>query len=216
MRTVGIKAGYGIIQRDIMTMENLSIHSKAVYALLVSYAGQKNSCYPGFDTMAEKLDISRPTVIKAIKGLEDKELVRVERENGKGNTYYPTYIKDGEEPIVNNEPWFTLDGKLTYIGFNDKDLGKLDKKSNSIVLEGFWNLYDKKVDKVKTERMWKSMSEKNKAIVMTMIPWYKLAQPMKKYRKSPYSYLLNKCWGDEDLHGDAIENTKSKKLEGEW
>ncbi len=104
MKTGRIKDGYGTIQRDIMTM-NINVYSKAVYCLLISYAGDKLTCYPSLKTICTDLDISKPTVIKAIKELisvgllvaDKKKTSLGEHEN---NIYYPMYIMD--EHVVND------------------------------------------------------------------------------------------------------------------
>lgn len=103
MKTGRIKDGYGTIQRDVMTMK-INIYSKAVYCHLVSYAGEKVRCYPSLKTICSDLDISKPTVIKAIKELisvgllvaDKKKTALGEHEN---NVYYPMYIMD--ENVVN-------------------------------------------------------------------------------------------------------------------
>jgi len=96
MVTGRLRKGHGVIQRDIMSMNGVNVFSKAVYCLLVSYAGDKDTCYPSIVKIAENLEISKPTVIKAIKELEDKKLViitKVKSKNGyKNNVYEPMFL----------------------------------------------------------------------------------------------------------------------------
>ena len=98
LRTARIKEGYGTIQRDVMCLHGLPIHAKAVYALLVSYAGQKSACFPTVVTMSRNLDICKQLVIDSIRQLEVANLVQVERNPGKGSKYYPQYILADDAP----------------------------------------------------------------------------------------------------------------------
>jgi len=64
--------------------------------------------------------------------------------------------------------------------------------------ERFWNLYDKKVDKKdKLLKKWKALSKKDRAAIFEHIPKYKEAQPDKRFRKNPLTYINNESWNDE-------------------
>ena len=57
----------------------------AVYAVLGLHAGAKTrQCYPSTRTISGLLNLSRPTVLKAICKLEEVGLIKVERRRGKG------------------------------------------------------------------------------------------------------------------------------------
>lgn len=96
MRTGRLRTGYGMIQRDIMTMEGVSALSKSVYCLLVAYAGEKSTCFPSIVTICDNLELSKPTVIKCIKELEISELVvvcKVKSKDGfRSNVYEPLFL----------------------------------------------------------------------------------------------------------------------------
>jgi len=47
---------------------------------LITYADKSNICYPGLDTICEKLGISRPTLISALKRLEGKKLIKITKD----------------------------------------------------------------------------------------------------------------------------------------
>ena len=226
MRTARIKEGYGTIQRDIMTMKGLSVHAKAIYALFVSYSGQKDCCYPSLGTIRNNLDISVPTIIKGIKELEALQLLTVERTLGEASIYYPNYIlvaeaqsvspRIPEEKKVPEQPFEEIAGKPVYIGFEDFS----DEQGRQHT--GFWNLYDKKVDKQKARRLWNKLKANTRAFIMQKVPLYKSYQADKQYRKSPYSYLLNQCWDDEDLHKPRSytkgpnQNSENGRLSISW
>lgn len=64
--------------------------------------------------------------------------------------------------------------------------------------EDFWDDYDKKVgSKPKLLKKWAKISKKDKQKIREYIPLYKAAQPDKKYRKNPETFLNNESWNDE-------------------
>lgn len=91
------KEGYGTVQRDFMKMD-ISVYAKCVYTLLRTYSGEKNACYPSMRVICDDLKISKSTLIRAIKELEDVNMIVVKRSNKKDsnersvNTYIPLSI----------------------------------------------------------------------------------------------------------------------------
>jgi|GEM_PF-1159558 len=67
---------------------------------------------------------------------------------------------------------------------------------SDVSFDDFWNAYDKKVDKYKCERKWKSIPLADKKKIMEYVPLYVEATPDSKYRKNPLTFLNGKCWGD--------------------
>jgi hypothetical protein len=73
-----------------------------------------------------------------------------------------------------------------------------NKKEISIEFEFFWVLYDKKVgSKDKLVKKWAALTDQERSDAINHVPKYKLAQPDKKFRKDPATYLNNKSWNDE-------------------
>jgi hypothetical protein len=71
-------------------------------------------------------------------------------------------------------------------------------KEINIDFDFFWNLYDKKVgDKEKLKKKWATLKDIDREKAMDHIPKYIEAQPDKKYRKDPATYLNNKSFNDE-------------------
>lgn len=69
--------------------------------------------------------------------------------------------------------------------------------------EDFWSDYDKKVgDKTKLQKKWAKLSNRDKEKIREYIPNYKAAQPDKKYRKNPETFLNNKSWNDELIYAE--------------
>jgi len=83
---------------------------------------------------------------------------------------------------------------------NENEIVNEDKKGIEIfpTFSDFWDLYDKKVGKkIKIEQSWNKIPHTEKINIMINIPKYIAAQPNKKFRKNPATYLYNDSWKDE-------------------
>lgn len=210
MRTARIKEGFGMIQRDIM-ISDISIHSKALYALLVSYAGEKQTCYPSINTICKNLKVSKPTIIKSINELKNNKLVIVQKKITKegdygNNIYEPLYLIE-EVEVVNEVDY---PSQLDLLGV----VKDVDPKNNIIRnnikedFEFFWDLYGHKVDRTSAEKAWNKLTPKNKKECLEMTPaWLAfLRSEGQKWRKqlNASTYLNGKRWLD-DLGGFESE-----------
>lgn len=87
---------YGLISQEVMNSNELSQKAKLLYSMLVSFAGNKDKAFPSQKLLAERLGMSKSTVNRAIKELEDNEIIKiVKQQNANGfktNTYI---IQDG-------------------------------------------------------------------------------------------------------------------------
>ena len=72
--------------------------------------------------------------------------------------------------------------------------------------DDFWNLYDKKVDRTKAESKWNKLTQKEKEEAVEYIPAYKLAQPDKKFRRNPETFINNKTWQNEIITDNPKTN----------
>ena len=73
---------------------------------------------------------------------------------------------------------------------------KADKPLN-VPFDDFWNLYNKKVGRKKSEAKWKRLSNKDRAAIMEHLPNYIRNTPDVQYRKNPETYLNSESWNDE-------------------
>jgi hypothetical protein len=81
---------------------------------------------------------------------------------------------------------------------NDNGIDNVNVNDNALSFDRFWDLYDKKVgDKVKIEAKFNNLPKSDIEKIFQHVPKYKLAQPDKKFRKDPSTYLNNKSWNDE-------------------
>jgi len=95
----------------------------------------------------------------------------------------------------------------------DKDL---NETSNDLILypsfDDFWELYDKKVNKLDTERKWNKLLQVTKEEIMNHVDEYVKAVPDKQYRKNPDTYINNQCWNDEIIKNN--QNGKGSAVNG--
>lgn len=77
--------GFTQLPNCVLNDKNISLSAKVVYAKLLSYAWHNNAVYPGQETMAQELGVTRPTVNKSIGELERVGFLEVKR-RGQGLT----------------------------------------------------------------------------------------------------------------------------------
>jgi len=85
-----------------------------------------------------------------------------------------------------------------------------DINNNKVDFNIFWDLYNKKIDKVKSEKKWNSLSKSVQDYIILKLPAYIKSTPDEKYRKNPLTYLNGKCWEDEQ---PEIKSTQITPLE---
>lgn len=83
-----------------------------------------------------------------------------------------------------------------------------------VSFEKFWNLYDKKKDKIKCEGKWNRLTNKERENCITNLPVYILSTPDKQFRKDPSTYLNNKSWDNEIIISNG-NNGKANQRVGE-
>ena len=87
---------YGLISQEVMNSDELSQKAKLLYSMLVSFAGNKDKAFPSQKLLAERLGMSKSTVNRAIKELEDNEIIKiVKQQNANGFKTNIYIIQDG-------------------------------------------------------------------------------------------------------------------------
>lgn len=97
---------------------------------------------------------------------------------------------------------------------NDNDNGI---KELNVSFEYFWTLYDKKTSpKESCEKKWAKLKDEERLAAIKHIPEYKIAQPEKKFRKDPASFLHQKAWTHELIYynGTTAHLQKSHSSNG--
>ena len=73
-------AGFTQVPNYILRSKDLSVGAKLAYAMLLSYAWQNDYCFPGQETLADDIGVSRRSVITFIKELQAGGFVTVKRQ----------------------------------------------------------------------------------------------------------------------------------------
>lgn len=78
------------------------------------------------------------------------------------------------------------------------------EKQIDVLFETFWNTYDKKVNRPKSEKKFKSLSIDEITDIINRVPDYVKSTPDKQFRKDPLTYLNNRAWEDELQHTNNL------------
>ena len=63
--------------------------------------------------------------------------------------------------------------------------------------DDFWDDYDHKKDRKRSESKWKKVSESDRQKIKEFVPIYKAHQPDSEYRKYPTTFLNSEIWNDD-------------------
>jgi len=217
----GDKEFFTIIPNYIL---NHSTHwDREVYIQMKRIAGENGKCFMSIKRLQKQCGISKERLTTSIKYLLEHNWI-----NYIGKTKYQTV--GGEQEIntytINNlwktnsvfykggspndtpctkggSPNVTKGGRqIVKGGSPDDHKEELYNKNNikKIDFSIFWNLYDKKTDKVWCENKWNSLKlSEQQEITRTLPSYVKSTFTNGKFpsRKNPKTYLNNKCWEDE-------------------
>jgi len=80
--------GFTQVPNAILKSNQVTAGAKLTYAMLLSYAMNKDQCFPGQERLSEDMGVSRQTVNGYIKELEKKGFIKKTRRGlGKSNLY---------------------------------------------------------------------------------------------------------------------------------
>lgn len=71
--------GFTMIPDWLVESSTISLHDYAVLIVLMKHARSTGQCHPGFATIAAQARVSRDTVMRALRSLESRGLISVER-----------------------------------------------------------------------------------------------------------------------------------------
>ena len=94
-----LRQGFTQIPNYVLRDKRLSFGARLTYTMLLSYAWQEGSCFPGQERIAQHLGISRQSVSKFLQELRSNGLIDWERRGlGKTNVYYILDIEPDVKP----------------------------------------------------------------------------------------------------------------------
>jgi hypothetical protein len=98
-----LKHGFTQLPNYVLRDKRLSFGARLAYAVLLSYAWQEDSCFPGQDKMASDLGASRQAVSSYLRELKKNKYVDWKRRGlGKTNIYYILDYRPVENIINGN------------------------------------------------------------------------------------------------------------------
>jgi DNA-binding MarR family transcriptional regulator len=84
-----LKQGFTQLPNYVLRNNKLSTGARLTYAVLLSYAWQKDSCFPGQERIAEDLGVKRNAISNYLKELKDEGFISWERRGlNKTNIYF--------------------------------------------------------------------------------------------------------------------------------
>ena len=97
----------------------------------------------------------------------------------------------------------------------EEDTGKGVQGEGAEKFEVFWDLYGKKVGRVKAEQKWHKLKPEEQEQVLEHVPAYVSSTPEVKFRKDPSTYLNGRCWEDEIINR-TDERPRHQPATGVW
>lgn len=175
---------------------------------------QPGQLITGRKSIASQFKISESKVQRILKKLEIEQ--QIEQQTSNANRLitvvnwglYQNVEQQNEQP-VNNER--TTDEQPVNTNNNINNKNNIKKKELNISFESFWDLYDKKSGKKKSEIKWGSLTNQDREDIMEFIPRYKKVQPDKKFRKDPMTFFNNESWKDEIINSGDNKFAKEEK-----
>ncbi len=83
-----LRSGYTVIPNFILRHPDISAGAKLAYIVLLSYAWQAGSCFPGQERMAEDMGSGKRSIVRYMQELEEAGLLEVKRRGlGQTNVY---------------------------------------------------------------------------------------------------------------------------------
>jgi hypothetical protein len=84
-----LRHGFTVVPNLLFGTRGLSHGARLAYVLLLKYAWQKGSCFPGVDTLAADLEVERKSVMRYTQELAGRGLITIERRGqGVTNVYH--------------------------------------------------------------------------------------------------------------------------------
>lgn len=88
------KNPFVILSHNFIKWDMLNWNEKDIYIILLMYADSEQKCFPSINTLCKVSGKSNKTVIRALKGLEEKHLLKKETritKNGQSSNLYTLY-----------------------------------------------------------------------------------------------------------------------------
>jgi hypothetical protein len=92
-----LRHGFTQLPNAILRDPTITLGGKIAYAMLLSYAWDKDSCFPGQERMATDMGVSRRSAIIFLQSLQRRGLISIKRRGmGKTNVYTIHHLRSEE------------------------------------------------------------------------------------------------------------------------
>lgn len=171
--------------------------------------------------LQKNCNMSKNTVTKAIKDLEEAKLIYTRRVSRSAtlfqinmdtvNEVYEGVMAKVEAKLDLSIDLSQQEAPEPQIKALDDDAGNTATNTLNNEFEVFWLMYDKNVGKELSQKVWNSLTQSEKEAIMLSLPRYVESTPDKVYRKNPLTYLNGKHWEDEivDRRTNTSKNTQT-------
>lgn len=205
--------GFMAVRHWVMRNKHFSnAHEKLIYLELADRTDDNGKCFPSLATLSAASMLSKPTVIKALKGLEEKGLIIISKrklDNG-GNASNVYYVVMDEESIKPLQPDM-LDKTLyqapesTTTAEPEREPAPTEpaphkREEYPTAFEQLWTIYPKHVAKMAAYKAWrKAKVGINSAFLMAKVQAFaaQCANTETRFIPNFATWLNGERWNDE-------------------
>lgn len=171
---------------------------------------KKGQFITGRKKLSLETGISESKIERILKVFESEQQIEQQTNSRNRLISIVSWDKFQQSEQQKDSKW-TASGQQVNTNKNEKNY----KNEKNIIevyptFDDFWNLYDKKVDKPKSESKWNSLTQSEKESIMEYLPAYIKSTPDKQYRKHPKTFLNNKSWNNEITTNKSESNIISE------
>ena len=210
------KSGFTQIDNDLFYVQ--SVVSASAFSLLIRIYratlgyGVAVKALSGV-YLQKTANLSKNTVTKAIKELEDAGVLLVKR-RARLSSYYQIsvngVVKLCSEVKASLEEMMDLNLELEGLEEEpiEEEVVAVKEEAPKISDNGFdifWNIYDKKVTRTECKAQWDKLKSSDHKNIMSTVEEYVKSTPEKQYRKDPINYLSKRVWEDEIISRSDVE-----------
>jgi len=202
---------FTILPASVRYDKNLTDSEKILFSEIVCLCNMNGRCHANNQYFMTLYGVSKVTISKRIN-----RLVKT------GHLKSVLVYHEGSKQV--KQRYLSILAHPMEVNFNRgmKEILKENNNSSSSIntslisgysFEDFWNDYDKKVgDKERVQKKFEGFSEKVREEIRLHLPKYKEAQPEKRFRKNPETFLNQKGWTNEIIQSttNGTSNQKSQ------
>jgi hypothetical protein len=225
--------------RKILAVKGMTLSAKAVLIYLKDKQGDNGNCWPSLTTICEGCGVSRPTVVRALKELQELGKVDIKRPDKPaiGKTSHYSVDLTGKEPLLvkklNRLRNVTRTGKepLPQLvknlypndSLNDPITSQTKKQPKKLIpinpeyFITFWKAYPKKTAKKEAEKAFNKIHP-DETLLETILDGIEQNKKTDQWNKDdgkyipfPATWLNGRRWEDE-LHDFGAECTQTREI----